>query len=86
MKVYTDFYEFSDLTENCWSGAIQTLDTITEHDKKEGLMQLLEEVFYDGIELTELNDFLWFDSDYIFECLDIYGVTDFDLKHMDLIG
>ena len=71
MKVYTDFYEFSDLSENCWSGAIQTLDTITEHDKEDDLMQLLEEVFYDGIELTELNDFLWFDSDYIFECLEI---------------
>lgn len=71
MKVYTDFYEFSDLTKNCWSGAIQTLDTITEHDKENDLMQLLEEVFYNGIELTELNDFLWFDSDYIFECLDI---------------
>ena len=71
MKVYTDFYEFSDLSENCWSGAIQTLDTITEHDKEDDLMQLLEELFYDGIELTELNDFLWFDSDYIFECLGI---------------
>lgn len=71
MKVYSDFYEFSDLTENCWRGAIQTLDTVSENNKKSELMDLLEEVFYDGIELSELNDFLWFDSDYIFECLDI---------------
>ena len=71
MKVYTEFNEFYDLDKNCWSGAIQTLDTIAEHDKEAELMQLLEELFYDGIELSELNDFLWFDSDYIFECLDI---------------
>lgn len=71
MKVYSDFYEFSDLTENCWSGAIQTLDIVSENNKESELMDLLEEVFYDGIELTELNDFLWFDSDYIFECLGI---------------
>lgn len=74
MKVYTEFYEFSDLIKNCWSGAIQTLDTISENNKESELMDWLEEVFYngyDGIELSKLNDFLWFDSDYIFECLDI---------------
>ena len=71
MKVYNEFYEFHDLSENCWSGAIQTLDTISENNKESELMDLLEEIFYDGIELSKLNDFLWFDSDYIFECLDI---------------
>lgn len=73
MKVYTEFNEFSDLLENCWSGAVQTLQTIIENGKESELMQLLEELTYtdDGIGLTELNDFLWFDSDYIFECLDI---------------
>lgn len=74
MKIYTEFNEFYDLTENCWSGAIQTLDTVSENNKESELMDLLEEVFYDGVELTELNDFLWFDSDYIFECLDISNV------------
>lgn len=71
MKVYTEFNEFSDLLENCWSGAVQTLNTISENNKESELMDLLEELFYDGIELSELNDFLWFDNDYIFECLDI---------------
>lgn len=71
MKVYTEFYEFHDLSENCWSGAIQTLDTISENNKESELMDFLEEVFYDGVELTELNDFLWFEDYYIFESLGI---------------
>lgn len=71
MKIYTEFNEFYDLSKNCWSGAIQTPDTISEHDKEEELMYLLEECFCDGVELTELNDFLWFEDDYIFECLGI---------------
>lgn len=27
-------YEFYDLIENCWSGALDTLNTIQEHEKK----------------------------------------------------
>lgn len=35
-------------------------------------MQLLEDVFYDNIpDETQLNDFLWFDDEYIFEDLEI---------------
>lgn len=71
MKVYTDFYEFSDLTKNCWSGALQTLKRIEEEDKESELIDFLEYIFYDGIELSELNDFLWFDTDYIYESLGI---------------
>lgn len=71
MKVYTDFYEFSDLQKNCWSGALQTLSRIEEEEKESELMDMLEDIFYNGIELTELNDFLWFDTDYIYESLGI---------------
>ena len=35
-------------------------------------MQLLEDVFCDNIPSeTEVNDFLWFDDEYIFESLEI---------------
>lgn len=73
MKVYTEFTEFYDLIVHCWGGALQTLQTIIENGKESELMNLLEELTYanDGIGITELNDFLSFEDDYIFECLDI---------------
>ena len=63
---------FSELQETCWSGAVDTLNTISKHDKEDEFMQYLEEVFYDDIPTkTEVNDFLWFEDDAIFEALDI---------------
>lgn len=37
-------------------------------------MVLLDEIFPDGCTETELNDFLWFDYEFIFLALDITGV------------
>lgn len=34
-------------------------------------MDLLEKIFPDGCTETELNDFLWFDEEYILSALDI---------------
>lgn len=34
-------------------------------------MSLIEELYPDGIGRTELNDIMWFDSDWIFETLGI---------------
>ena len=63
---------FSELQETCWSGAVDTLNTISKHDKEDEFMQYLEEVFYDDIPTeTEVNDFIWFEDDAIFEALDI---------------
>lgn len=63
---------FEDLKNICWSGAIDTLETIEEKEKEEELMELLEGSFEDNIPTeTELNDFLWFDDDFIFKQLGI---------------
>ena len=63
---------FNELQEMCWSGAVDTLNTISKHDKEDEFMQYLEEVFYDDIPTeTEVNDFIWFEDDAIFEALDI---------------
>ena len=63
---------FNDLFNRCWSGAIDTLETIQENDKEDMFMQMLEENYCDEIPtLTEINDLLWFDSDWIFESLGI---------------
>jgi hypothetical protein len=70
MKIKKD-YDFNDLKTNSWSGAINTLETIEENEKEEELMQLLELTFEDVPTETEVNDFLWFDDDFIFEELGI---------------
>lgn len=68
-------FDFNDLMNRCWSGAINTLETIEENDKQEELMQFL--VDYVGASeddiptLTEINDLLWFEDEWIFEMLDI---------------
>lgn len=58
----------NELYDMSWSGGRDTLDDIFEHDKEEELMNLLEEVFFDEIPTdTEVNDFLWFERDMIYE-------------------
>ena len=71
MKIVRE-YDFNDLYENSWSGAIDTLDTIIKNDMENELMEHLEEIFDNQIPTeTEINDYLWFESDYIYECLGI---------------
>lgn len=72
MEIKKD-YDFEDLKRNSWSGAINTLKKIEENEKEEKLMQLLEYTFEDVPSETEVNDFLWFDDDFIFEELGIKG-------------
>ena len=65
---------FGDLQDICWSGAVDTLNTIEENGKEDWLIDLLEDVFCDEIPTdTEVNDFLWFDAATIF---DVLGITE----------
>lgn len=65
-------FDFDDLMKHCWSGAIDTLRTISENDKEDDLMALLSmDCFSDTPELTEVNDLLWFEDEWIFEMLGI---------------
>lgn len=57
-----------------WQGATLTKDIIISEGKAKEFEELIDELFEDGLTETELNDFLWFDSDYIFEVL---GLTDY---------
>ena len=71
MEIKRD-YGFNELQETCWCGAVDTLNTISKHDKEDEFMQYLEEVFDDDIPTdTEVNDFIWFEDEAIFEALDI---------------
>lgn len=56
----------------CWSGAEDTLQTIIHHDLEDEFMDLFEEVWYGQIpDLTQVNDWLRFDWEDIFDCLGI---------------
>lgn len=64
--------DFNDLMNNCWSGAIDTLKTIEEHGKEDELMAHLEEQWFNEVPtMTEVNDYLWFEDEAIFEVLGI---------------
>lgn len=67
---------FTDLFNNSWSGAIDTLKTIADNDKEEELMSLLYQTFEDNATETEINDYLWFEWEEIFRELDIEEESD----------
>lgn len=64
------FWELEDL---CWSGAEYTLNRIKENDMEDEFMDYLSDIFYgdEDVTLTTINDFIWFESDMIFEHLGI---------------
>lgn len=70
MEVKKEISNFWELKENSWSGALDTLKDIENADKEDELMQLLEDVFAGREEVpteTDVNDFLWFEREYIYE-------------------
>ena len=52
-----------------WSGGEETLDRILDEGKENDFEALLEELYPDGIDVTELNDLLRFETDWIYESL-----------------
>ena len=54
-----------------WSGAVGTKNTIISLRLEEQFEELVDECYPDGLTAAELNDILWFDSEWIFECLGI---------------
>ena len=68
MKV---FKEISLCDFEGWSGADKTIRIIVENDKVEEFEQLIEELYSEGIDETNLNDLLRFEDDWIFEALGI---------------
>ena len=52
-----------------WEGAVETVEVIVEHDMVEEFDMLMEEIYPEGLTPTELNDLLWFDSQWVYEAL-----------------
>jgi len=71
MKIYREI----PLTEfEFWAGGKQTVEELTE-DELDQIEQILEEIYPEGMEETEVNDFFWFERELIAEWL---GYEDFD--------
>lgn len=71
MKIYT---EQSLANFKFWSGAEDTAQRIWDEQGSKGFDQLegiLEDIYPDGIDETDLNDLLWFDADTVYEWLGI---------------
>ena len=56
---------------DAWSGAVETKETIIENGKGEEFDYLIDELYPDGLTETELNDILWFETDWIYKQLNI---------------
>lgn len=66
-KEINGFYELADMV---WSGAIDTLKDIERANLETEFMDYLEEVFVGDIPTdAEVNDFIWFERDMIYEAM-----------------
>ena len=74
MKITTDIYDFWSEYKP-WSRAVLTARIIEKNDKVEEFFNMIEELYPDGIDMTQLNDILWFESEWV---LDILGIKDGD--------
>lgn len=64
-KEINGFYELADMV---WSGAVDTIADIQNANKENEFMDFLEMVFCDNVPTdTEVNDFIWFEREYIYE-------------------
>lgn len=54
---------------DAWGGATNTKADIISTGKDEEFEQLIEELYPDGLSETQLNDILWFETDWIYERL-----------------
>ena len=66
MKLITSFLHYQP-----WAGARDTYALIDCHNKLDELDELITECFPEGLTETELNDILWFDSEWVLDSLGI---------------
>ena len=74
MEIKKEINGFNELADMVWSGAVDTIADIQNANKETEFMNFLEMIFCDEIPTdTEVNDFIWFERDYIYENL---GLTE----------
>ena len=74
MEIRREINDFYALADMVWSGAVDTIADIQNANKEDEFMNFLEAVFCDEVPTdTAVNDFIWFERDYIYENL---GLTE----------
>lgn len=72
-KVVDDFSSYEP-----WDAAVSTFDNIQNAGKMDALEQLIDDMYPDGIDKTELNDLLAYESDWVYSMLDMPSEEDVD--------
>ena len=74
MEIRKEINGFNELADMVWSGAVDTIADIQNANKETEFMNFLEMEFCEDIPTdTEVNDFIWFERDRIYENL---GLTE----------
>lgn len=81
VKIISDLSDYEP-----WSGAVDTWNRIQDADKLEELDAMLEETYPDGLTMTELNDILWFDSEWVLSSLGIIEEVEESLTEGEEVG
>ena len=63
-----------------WCGAVETKERILEAGLEEDFERLIDDCYPEGMTSTQLNDILWFDSEWVYEAL---GMTEEDEEDED---
>ena len=66
LKILADMSDYEP-----WSGAVETYNYLRDNDLLDTLEMYLEDIYPDGITMTQLNDILWFDSDWVYDLLGV---------------
>lgn len=69
MVKVSDEMNWNEVFKTAWSGARYAAERLQEEGKGEEFVDLIEELYPDGIDRTVLNDIMWFDRDWIYESL-----------------
>ena len=77
-KVVDDFSSYEP-----WGAAVSTFDNIQNAGKMDALEQLIDDMYPDGIDKTELNDLLAYESDWVYSMLDMPNEEDVDEEEED---
>ena len=73
MKVYE---ELSLKDFESWSGATESKNKIINEGKEQEFEELIEEMYPNGVNATELNDILCFEDEWVYNCLGIENSED----------
>lgn len=58
--------DFDDIRNSAWGQAVEVLDEIYKAGMENELMEYLEDIFNEGVDITELNDLLAYDWEWVY--------------------